>query len=179
MKRVICLSRQLLPDGPELIERFIAAEGDVSSRRSAFLFLYNEAEELAIDFLNDHMEDVRQQTGRVGRLCSRPFVIVSYLNLVYCGRDGLCGPLLGGQIVLYRVETSSASLCGVVFWTCVFYSPRALLSPFFCSTFKLSSFAGCHVVCCCIYIYIYRACTSMPGAEIWRWIRAAGSGALP
>lgn len=49
---------QLLPDGPELIERFIAAEGDTSARRSAFLFLYNEAEELAIDFLNEHMEDV-------------------------------------------------------------------------------------------------------------------------
>eukprot|EP00903_Cladosiphon_okamuranus_P009825 g9338.t1 len=50
--------QQLLPDGPELIERFIAAEGDTSARRSAFLFLYNEAEELAIDFLNEHMEDV-------------------------------------------------------------------------------------------------------------------------
>ncbi|CAM9975032.1 unnamed protein product, partial [Laminaria digitata] len=50
--------QQLLPDGPELIERFIAAEGDTSARRSAFLFLYNEAEELAIDFLNDHMDDV-------------------------------------------------------------------------------------------------------------------------
>lgn len=49
---------QLLPDGPELIDRFIAAEGDTSARRSAFLFLYNEAEELAIDFLNEHMEDV-------------------------------------------------------------------------------------------------------------------------
>lgn len=49
---------QLLPDGAELIERFIAAEGDTSSRRSAFLFLYNEAEELAIDFLNEHMDDV-------------------------------------------------------------------------------------------------------------------------
>eukprot|EP00752_Nemacystus_decipiens_P004504 g4112.t1 len=50
--------QQLLPDGPELIERFIANEGDTSARRSAFLFLYNEAEELAIDFLNEHMEDV-------------------------------------------------------------------------------------------------------------------------
>ncbi|CAM9527568.1 unnamed protein product, partial [Ectocarpus sp. 4 AP-2014] len=50
--------QQLLPDGPELIERFIAAEGDTSARRSAFLFLYNESEELAIDFLNNHMEDV-------------------------------------------------------------------------------------------------------------------------
>lgn len=50
---------QLLPDGPELIERFIVAEGDSSARRSAFLFLYNEAEELAIDFLNDHMDEVK------------------------------------------------------------------------------------------------------------------------
>lgn len=85
-------SRQLLPDGPELIERFIAAEGDVSSRRSAFLFLYNEAEELAIDFLNDHMEDVRQQTGLMDHPCTA-FAIVSYRD-----GDGLCVPSLGMQI---------------------------------------------------------------------------------
>lgn len=64
--------RQLLPDGPELIERFIAEEGDTSARRSAFLFLYNEAEELAIDFLNDRMEHV-----------SHAFVLVFFLVLSF------------------------------------------------------------------------------------------------
>lgn len=46
------------------MERFIAAEGDTSSRRSAFLFLYNEAEELAIDFLNEHMDEVSSEMMR-------------------------------------------------------------------------------------------------------------------
>jgi vesicle coat complex subunit len=50
---------QLLPDGPELIEKFIQAETDVSARRNAFLFLFNEAEDIAIDFLADHMDNIQ------------------------------------------------------------------------------------------------------------------------
>jgi coatomer subunit beta len=48
----------LLPDGPEIMQRFIENEADASARRNAFLFLYNEAEGLAIDFLNSHMDRV-------------------------------------------------------------------------------------------------------------------------
>lgn len=50
---------QLLPDGPELMEKFINAETDVSARRNAFLMLFNEAEDIAIDFLADHMENIQ------------------------------------------------------------------------------------------------------------------------
>jgi coatomer subunit beta len=50
---------QLLPDGPELIEKFISSETDVSARRNAFLMLFNEAEEIAIDFLADHMDNIQ------------------------------------------------------------------------------------------------------------------------
>jgi hypothetical protein len=42
-----------------LLCRFIDAEADSSARRNAFLFLFNEAEESAIDFLNTHMERVK------------------------------------------------------------------------------------------------------------------------
>ena len=49
---------QLLPDAPELIARFIADEGDVGARRNAFLMLFNEAEEIAIDFLSDRIDDI-------------------------------------------------------------------------------------------------------------------------
>lgn len=49
---------QLLPDGPELMEKFISQESDVSARRNAFLMLFNEAEAIAIDFLSDHMDSI-------------------------------------------------------------------------------------------------------------------------
>ena len=38
---------QLLPDGAELMEKFIRDESDVSARRNAFLMLFNEAELIA------------------------------------------------------------------------------------------------------------------------------------
>lgn len=49
---------QLLPDAPELISQFISDEGDVCARRNAFLMLFNEAEEIAIDFLSDRIDDI-------------------------------------------------------------------------------------------------------------------------
>ena len=49
---------QLLPDGPELMEKFILTETDMSARRNAFLMLFNDAEQIAIDFLTDNMEDI-------------------------------------------------------------------------------------------------------------------------
>jgi coatomer subunit beta len=49
---------QLLPDGPELMEKFIISETDTSARRNAFLMLFNEAESIAIDFLTEHMDEI-------------------------------------------------------------------------------------------------------------------------
>mmetsp|Transcript_1355 Transcript_1355/g.2356 ORF Transcript_1355/g.2356 Transcript_1355/m.2356 type:complete len:978 (+) Transcript_1355:122-3055(+) len=48
----------LIPDGPELVDAFIQAETDVGARRNAFLMLYNESEELAIQFLAKNLDDV-------------------------------------------------------------------------------------------------------------------------
>ena len=39
----------LIPDGAELMERFISTETELGSRRNAFLMLFNEAEEIAIE----------------------------------------------------------------------------------------------------------------------------------
>lgn len=51
---------QLLPDGPELMEKFIRAETDMSARRNAFLMLFNEAEHIAIDYLTEHIDDIQK-----------------------------------------------------------------------------------------------------------------------
>eukprot|EP01038_Epipyxis_sp_PR26KG_P015500 gene15500-20917_t len=48
---------QLLPDGPELMEKFILQETDVASRRNAFLMLFNEAEGIAIDYLTENIDN--------------------------------------------------------------------------------------------------------------------------
>mmetsp|Transcript_6869 Transcript_6869/g.15685 ORF Transcript_6869/g.15685 Transcript_6869/m.15685 type:complete len:977 (-) Transcript_6869:124-3054(-) len=48
----------LIPDGPELVDAFINAEIDVGARRNAFLMLYNESEELAIQFLAKNLDNV-------------------------------------------------------------------------------------------------------------------------
>lgn len=51
---------QLLPDGPELMEKFILEETDIGARRNAFLMLFNEAEGIAISFLTDHIDDIQK-----------------------------------------------------------------------------------------------------------------------
>ena len=48
----------LIPDGPELVEAFINSETDMGARRNAFLMLYNESEDLAIQFLAKNLDDV-------------------------------------------------------------------------------------------------------------------------
>jgi coatomer subunit beta len=47
----------LLPDGPELMSQFLAAETDMAARRNAFLMLFNEHEALAFEFLGQHMQE--------------------------------------------------------------------------------------------------------------------------
>jgi len=50
----------LIPDGPDLIAKFIASETDVAARRNAFLMLFNESEDQAIQFLAKNMDDVNK-----------------------------------------------------------------------------------------------------------------------
>lgn len=48
----------LIPDGPEIMASFLEQETDVAARRNAFLMLFNENQELAIQFLAANMDDV-------------------------------------------------------------------------------------------------------------------------
>jgi coatomer subunit beta len=48
----------LVPDGAEVINEFIQAETEMGSRRNAFLMLFNEAEEMANDFLAAHADEL-------------------------------------------------------------------------------------------------------------------------
>jgi len=71
----------LLPDGPELMAQFIETETDMSARRNAFLMLFNENEQLAFEFLGQHMQDGISKFGDGFSLC------VLELTRRVCRRD--------------------------------------------------------------------------------------------
>ncbi|OQR81300.1 coatomer subunit beta [Thraustotheca clavata] len=50
----------LIPDAPELIERFIVSETDASARRNAFLMLFDCAENVAVHFLMNSMDQIQK-----------------------------------------------------------------------------------------------------------------------
>jgi coatomer subunit beta len=82
---------QLLPDGPELMEKFISQESDVSARRNAFLMLFNEAEGIAIDFLTDHMDNIQTFGDGFALLVlelSRKVYIYFHQNFITCSGTG-------------------------------------------------------------------------------------------
>lgn len=49
---------KLMPDAPDLIERVLLSESDVSCKRNAFLMLFHCAQERAVAFLTDNLEQV-------------------------------------------------------------------------------------------------------------------------
>lgn len=49
---------QLLGDAPELIEKTLATEQDLSARRNAFLMLFTCAQDRAVNFLLNHLDNV-------------------------------------------------------------------------------------------------------------------------
>ena len=64
---VMCIDRiyqmpggdMLLQDAPETIERFLSGgESDLSTRRNAFLMLYNNAQDRAVNFLMSNLDQV-------------------------------------------------------------------------------------------------------------------------
>ncbi|KAF0689425.1 Aste57867_19131 [Aphanomyces stellatus] len=50
----------LIPDAPELIERFIVTESDSSARRNAYLMLFDCAETAAVNFLMNSMDQIQK-----------------------------------------------------------------------------------------------------------------------
>jgi coatomer subunit beta len=102
---------QLLPDGAELMEKFIMEETDVSARRNAFLMLFNEAEHIAIDFLAEHIDDI-QKFGDGFAL------LVLELTRKTCRRD----PAQKSRFVkclFLLLRSESAAVCYEAAWTLV------------------------------------------------------------
>jgi coatomer subunit beta len=102
---------QLLPDGPELMEKFIMEESDVSARRNAFLMLFNEAEGIAIDFLSDHIDDI-------SRFGDGFALLVLELTRKTCRRD----PAQKSRFVkclFLLLRSESAAVCYEAAWTLV------------------------------------------------------------
>ena len=87
---------QLLPDGSELMEKFILNEQDMSARRNAFLMLFNEAEEIAIDFLSQHIEDIQKYGDGfsllVLELSRKVYLLPSYSSYSYSSLLNYCSP---------------------------------------------------------------------------------------
>jgi coatomer subunit beta len=48
----------LLPDGPELVEKVLQTESDASCKRNAFLMLFQTAQERAVAFLSENLDQV-------------------------------------------------------------------------------------------------------------------------
>ncbi len=101
----------LLPDGPEIISKFIEAETDDNARRSAFLFLLSEAEDAAIDFLNERIDNVKSY-GNGFQL------LVLELCRTVCRRD----PTQKSRfirVLLSMLQSSSAAVAYEAAWTMV------------------------------------------------------------
>jgi len=101
----------LLPDGPELIKKFIDSETDLCSRRNAFLFLFNEAEEGAINFLNSNLEKVQDYGDGFA-------LLVLELCRKVCRRE----PSQKGRFVrllIGMLQSDSAAVCYEAAWTLV------------------------------------------------------------
>ncbi|GMI44246.1 hypothetical protein TrCOL_g12651 [Triparma columacea] len=101
----------LIPDAPELMERFILAETDICARRNAFLMLFNCAETEAIEFLSQNVDDV-MKFGEGFAL------LVLELTRKVCRRD----PAQKSRFVrvLFQMLTSSsASVSYEAAWTLV------------------------------------------------------------
>jgi coatomer subunit beta len=102
---------RLLPDGPELINAFIMRETDTAARRNAFLMLFNEAENLAIEYLANNVEEV-PKFGDGFSLC------VLDLARKVCRRD----PAQKARFVRFLFSMLNASSAAVSYeaaWTLV------------------------------------------------------------
>jgi len=101
----------LIPDAPELIQSFLIAETDICARTNAFLMLFNQNEEMAIEFLANNMDDV----GKYGDGFA---LLVLELTRRVCRRD----PNQKSRFVRLMLEMLSSSSAAVSYeaaWTLV------------------------------------------------------------
>jgi len=101
----------LIPDASEVIQTFLLTETDMGSRRNAFLMLFNQNEELAIEFLANNMDDV----GKYGDGFA---LLVLDLTRRVCRRD----PNQKSRFVRVLLEMLSSNSAAVSYeaaWTLV------------------------------------------------------------
>jgi len=99
----------LIPDGAELVEKFISVETDLGSRRNAFLMLFNEAEDVAIEFLTVNASEF-------DRFGDGFALLVLELTRKVCRRD----PAQKSQFVRFLFQllgSASAAVCYEAAWT--------------------------------------------------------------
>jgi coatomer subunit beta len=102
----------LIPDGPELMAQFIAAETDLAARRNAFLMLFNENEQLAFEFLGQHMQDGIAKFGDGFSLC------VLELTRRVCRKDPTQKSRFV-RVLFSLLSSSSAAVSYEAAWTLV------------------------------------------------------------
>ena len=105
------VGKNLLPDAPELVSRFIAEEPDMGTRRNAFLFLCNEAEGLALEYLEHNFDEIPKYGDGFA-------LLVLELTRRLCRRD----PNLKGRFVrclLTMMQSASAGVSYEAAWTLV------------------------------------------------------------
>ena len=102
----------LIPDGPELMAQFIAAETDLAARRNAFLMLFNENEQLAFEFLGQHMQEGIAKFGDGFSLC------VLELTRRVCRKDPTQKSRFV-RVLFSLLSSSSAAVSYEAAWTLV------------------------------------------------------------
>lgn len=102
----------LIPDGPELMAQFIAAETDMAARRNAFLMLFNENEQLAFEFLGQHMQDGISKFG--DGFC----LLVLELTRRVCRKDPLQKSRFV-RVLFSLLSSNSAAVSYEAAWTLV------------------------------------------------------------
>uniref|UniRef100_A0A7S2UK79 Coatomer subunit beta n=1 Tax=Attheya septentrionalis TaxID=420275 RepID=A0A7S2UK79_9STRA len=101
----------LIPDAPELVETFLQNETDTGARRNAFLMLFNEAEDLAINFLANNMDDV----GKYGDGFA---LLVLELTRKVCRRDPTQKSRFV-RVLFQMLSSNSAAVSYEAAWTLV------------------------------------------------------------
>ena len=102
---------KLIPEGPELMERFILAETDICARRNAFLMLFNESEDIALEFLSQNADDVMKFGDGFA-------LLVLELTRKVCRRDPAQKSRFV-RVLFQMLSSSSASVSYEAAWTLV------------------------------------------------------------
>jgi len=100
----------LLPDAPNLVAQFLQNETDTAARRNAFLMMIHENEDLAIQFLASHINQVASEFGDGFSL------LVLELCRVVCRKDPTQKSRFV-QVLFQMLQSPSAAVSYEAAWT--------------------------------------------------------------